>query len=256
MAKRNPERRMSLGGHLRELRSRLYWSALFIGLAAVGGWFLFEPVFHVLQQPFKDLASSNGIRATINFGSITSSFDVRMQVSLFLGIIIASPFWLYNLWAYISPALDRRTKRISRTFVAIASPLFLTGCYIAWVLIPTFVKSLLGFTPTDSSAIISANDYILFILRILIVFGLALVLPAVLVLLNYLGVMTAKSILKGWRIAVFLSALVSAIATPVSDPMSMLLLAIPLIALYLVAAGISVLMDRRKSKKPVAQDVA
>jgi sec-independent protein translocase protein TatC len=132
----------------------------------------------------------------------------------------------------------------------------LTGCYIAWVLIPTFVKSLLGFTPTDSSAIISANDYILFILRILLVFGIALVLPAVLVLLNYLGVMTAKSILKGWRIAVFLSALVSAIATPVSDPMSMLLLAIPLIALYFVAAGISVLMDRRKFKKPVAQDVA
>lgn len=254
MAKRNPERRMSLGGHLRELRSRLYWSALFVALASIGGWFLFEPVFKILQQPFRDLASSNGISATINFGSISAPFDLRMQVSIFLGLIMASPFWLYNLWAYIAPALDKRTRRISITFVSIASPLFLAGCYIAWELIPTFVKSLLSFTPTGSAAIINANDYILFTLRILIVFGIALVLPAVLVLLNYLGVITSKSILKGWRLAVFLSALVSAIATPVSDPMSMLLLAIPLIALYLVAAGIGAIMDRRKSKKIPATD--
>ncbi|MEN9993105.1 MAG: hypothetical protein RLY83_675 [Actinomycetota bacterium] len=256
MAKRNPERRMSLGGHLRELRSRLYWSALFIALASVGGWFLFEPVFEILQQPFKDLSSSKGISATLNFGTITSSFDVRMQVSIFIGVIFASPFWLYNFWAYISPALNRRTRRISITFVAIATPLFLTGCYIAWVLIPTFVKSLVGFTPTGAGSMVSASDYILFIFRLLLIFGLALVLPAVLVLLNYLNVMTSKSILKGWRLAVFLSALVSAIATPVSDPMSMLLLAIPLITLYFVAAGIAVLMDRRKAKKPVIQDVA
>lgn len=254
MAKRNPERRMSLGGHLRELRSRLYWSALFIAIASVGGWFLFEPVFHILQQPFKDLSSSNGITATLNFGSITSSFDVRMQVSIFIGLIFASPFWLYNFWAYISPALERRTRRISITFVAIASPLFLTGCYIAWILIPTFVKSLLGFTPTDASSMVSASDYILFIFRLLFIFGLALVLPAVLVLLNYLNVMSAKSILKGWRLAVFLSALIAAIATPVSDPMSMLLLAIPLVALYFVAAGIAALMDRRKSKNIAADD--
>lgn len=256
MAKRNPERRMSLGGHLRELRSRLYWSALFVALASIVGWFLFEPVFKILQQPFRDLANSNGISATINFGSISAPFDLRMQVSIFLGLIMASPFWLYNLWAYIAPALDKRTRRISITFVSIASPLFLAGCYIAWELIPTFVKSLLGFTPTGSAAIINANDYILFTLRILIVFGIALVLPAVLVLLNYLGVITSRSILKGWRLAVFLSALVSAIATPVSDPMSMLLLAIPLIALYLVAAGIGAIMDRRKSKKSPATDAS
>lgn len=254
MAKRNPERRMSLGGHLRELRSRLYWSALFVGLAAIGGWFLFEPVFEILQKPFRDLSNANGVSATINFGSITSSFDLRMQVSIFLGLIIASPFWLYNLWAYISPALDRRTKRISISFVSVASPLFITGCYIAWVLIPTFVKSLLSFTPAGSAAIISANDYILFTLRILIIFGIALVLPAILVLLNYLGVISSQSIFKGWRIAVFLSALVSAIATPVSDPMSMLLLAVPLIALYFVAAGIAAILDKRKNKK-ISDDV-
>jgi sec-independent protein translocase protein TatC len=252
MAKRNPERRMNLGGHLRELRNRLYWSALFIASAAVGGWFLFDPVFALLQQPFKDLSETADFTATINFSSVASPFDLRMQVSLFLGIIMASPFWLYNLWAYIAPALDRRTKRIALTFSLVSTPLFLSGCYLAWYLIPNFVKGLLSFTPEGSSNVINANDYILFALRVLLVFGIALVLPAILLLLNYLGILSAKSIIKGWRLAVFLSAVVAALATPVSDPMSMLLLIIPLIALYLVAAVIARFLDKRKAK---AQDL-
>lgn len=248
MAKRNPDRRMNLGGHLRELRIRLYWSALFILTAAVGGWFLFDPVFSILQAPFKELSATPGISAIINFGSVSAPFDLRLQVSLFLGFIMASPFWLYNLWAYVSPALDLKTRRVSIVFVAISTPLFLTGCYIAWVLIPSFVKSLLSFTPQGSAAIINANDYILFALRVLLVFGVALVLPALLLLLNYLGVLTAKSIIKGWRLAVFFAAVVAALATPVSDPMSMLLLAIPLILLYLLAALIAMLFDRKRNR--------
>jgi sec-independent protein translocase protein TatC len=121
---------------------------------------------------------------------------------------------------------------------------------MAWELIPSFVKALLSFTPEGSYNVINANEYILFTLRILLVFGIALVLPAILLLLNYLGVMSAKTIIKGWRLAVFLSAVVAALATPVSDPMSMLILALPLILLYLLAAFIAGIFDKRKSKKP------
>lgn len=247
MARRNPEKRMSLGSHLRELRNRLYWSFLFIGLGSVGGWFCFDPVFALLQQPFQELSSNPGFTASINFGSVAAPFDLRMQVSIFLGVIFASPVWLYNLWAYIAPALDKKTKRVTITFVSVATPLFLSGCYLAWTLIPHFVIGLLSFAPQDSAAIINANDYILFALRVLLVFGAALVLPAVLLLLNYLGVLTAASIIKGWRLAIFLSALISAMATPVSDPMSMLLLALPLIGLYLLAALVAKISDRRRS---------
>lgn len=247
MAKRNPERRMSLGGHLRELRNRLYWSALFIGVGSIAGWYLFNPVFTFLQQPFVELSKTPGITATINFGSVAAPFDLRMQVALFLGVIISCPFWLYNLWAYIAPALDKRTKRVTVVFVSIATPLFLSGCLIAWSLIPRFVIGLLSFTPTGSAAIINANDYILFALRVLLVFGLALTLPAILLLLNYVGVLSAQTILKGWRLAVFLSAVVAAMATPVSDPMSMLLLAVPLILLYFLAALIAKLIEKRRN---------
>lgn len=245
MAKRNPERRMSLGGHLRELRNRLYWSALFITFGSIVGWFGFDFVFNFLQEPFVELSKTPGITATINFGSVAAPFDLRLQVAVFLGIVLASPIWLYNLWAYISPALDKKSRRVTIGFVTTATPLFLAGCYLAWSMIPHFVKSLLSFTPVGSAAIINANDYILFALRVIVVFGIALVLPAVLLLLNYLKVVSSKTIIKGWRLAVFISFVISALATPVSDPMSMFLLVIPLIALYFLSALIAKLLDRR-----------
>jgi len=250
MARRkNPEATMSLRGHLGELRKRLFWSALFFAIATVAGWYLFDPVFEALQKPIVDLAASKGINATINFNSVVSAFDLRMQISMFIGLIISSPFWLWNLWGFITPGLKKNERRYSLGFILTAFPLFTAGCGLAWYSLPTFVKALLAFTPEGSANIISASDYILFSLRILLVFGLAFVLPVVLVLLNFVGVLTAKSIRKSWRIAIFLSAVLAAMATPTADPMSMFFLMIPLIALFYLAVGITALRDKTHARK-------
>lgn len=250
MARRkNPEATMSLRGHLGELRKRLFWSALFFALATVAGWYMFDPVFDALQKPILDLAQSKGINATINFNSVVSAFDLRMQISMFLGLIISSPFWLWNLWAFITPGLKKNERRYSLGFLLTAFPLFIAGCALAWYSLPTFVKALLAFTPEGSANIISASDYILFSLRILLVFGIAFVLPVVLVLLNFIGILSAKSIRKSWRVAVFLSALLAAMATPTADPMSMFLLMVPLIALFYLAVGVASLRDKFQARK-------
>jgi sec-independent protein translocase protein TatC len=102
--------------------------------------------------------------------------------------------------------------------------------------------------------VINAAEYVLFTVRVLLVFGLAFVLPAILVLLNSIGVITGKSILKGWRIAIFTISLIGALATPVSDPMSMFLLMIPLIALYYLSAGLALLNDKRKTLRSKTAD--
>lgn len=240
---------MSLRGHLTEFRKRLVWSALFFGAAAILGWYLFDPVFEALQKPVIELARARGINATINFNSVVSAFDLRMQISMFLGLIISSPFWLWNLWAFITPGLKQKERRYSLGFLLTAIPLFLGGCYFAWYALPTFVKSLLAFTPEGSANIISASDYILFSLRILLVFGLAFVLPAVLVLLNFAGVLSAQSISKSWRVAIFLSALLAAMATPTADPMSMFFLMVPTVSLFYLAVGITSLKTRLVAKK-------
>jgi sec-independent protein translocase protein TatC len=247
--RKDKERRMSLGSHLKELRVRLSWSAGFLVVGTVIGWYLFEPVFKLLQAPLLEVTKARGIEAVVNFGTVVSAFDLRIQVSIFLGVIITSPFWLYNLWAFVSPGLKTRERRFTLGFLFSSVPLFLAGAYIAWSSLPSFVIVLIGFTPEGSSNVINASDYILFAIRIVLVFGLAFVMPVLLVLMNFANLVSGKAILKGWRVAVLVIALVSALATPTADPMSMFLLMGPLAALYFIAVGIAVLNDKRRARR-------
>jgi sec-independent protein translocase protein TatC len=246
---------MSLSGHLKELRNRLFWSALFIIGGSVAGWFMFDFVFNELQRPIVELASKPGSNVTINFPTVVSAFDVRLQVSIFLGILMSAPVWLYNLWAFITPGLKKREKRYTIGFVIASVPLFIGGTALAWSSLPTFVVVLVGFTPDGAANVINASEYILFTIRILLVFGLAFVLPVALVMLNFAGVITAENIIKSWRMAVFISAVVGAIATPVAEPMAMFLLMVPLLILYFLAAGVAFLHDKRVAKKLAALEL-
>jgi sec-independent protein translocase protein TatC len=246
--KRNPDGKMNLGGHLKELRNRLFLSAIFIFAGTIAGWLLFEPVFQVLQKPVVDLANVEGVNATLNIGTVAGAFDLQLQVSIFLGVMMSSPVWLYNLWAFVTPGLKKRERKFTLGFVFTAFPLFITGCWLAWVSLPAFVTTLIGFTPDGTANVINANEYILFTIRILLVFGLAFVLPVVLVMLNFANLITAKNIIKSWRLAVFVIAVIAALATPTADPMSMFLVMIPLVALYFIAAAITYLNDKRRER--------
>ena len=252
--KQNPEGKMSLSGHLKELRNRLFWSAIFLLAGSIAGWFMFDAVFAELQRPIVALAEQPGSNATINFPTVVSAFDVRLQVSIFLGVMMSSPVWLFNIWSFITPGLKKKERKYTIWFVVVAVPLFLAGTALAWSSLPTFVQVLVGFTPEGSANVINASEYILFTIRILLVFGIAFVLPVVLVLLNFAGVITAQNILKSWRIAIFVSAVVGAIATPVAEPMAMFLLMVPLLILYFVAAGVATLHDKRLARKSESID--
>jgi len=246
---------MSLSGHLKELRNRLFWSAIFLLAGSIAGWFMFDTVFAELQRPIVELSNQPGSNATINFPTVVSAFDVRLQVSIFLGVILSSPVWLFNIWSFITPGLKKKERKYTIWFVVVAVPLFLAGTALAWSSLPTFVQVLVGFTPEGSANVINASEYILFTIRILLVFGIAFVLPVVLVLLNFAGIITAQNILKSWRMAIFVSAVVGAIATPVAEPMAMFLLMVPLLILYFVAAGVATLHDKRLAQKSARVDL-
>jgi sec-independent protein translocase protein TatC len=249
LRRKNKERRMTLGSHLRELRKRLSWSAGFILVGTVAGWFFFDPVFKILQRPLIEITQERGIDAVINFGTVVSAFDLRLQLSIFLGILVTAPIWLFNIWAFIAPGLKAKERKYSLAFIFASTPLFLIGTTLAWISLPGFVIALVGFTPEGSSNVISAAEYVLFSIRILLIFGLAFVMPVALVLLNGVGVVTGRGILKSWRIAFLVICVVSALATPVADLFSMFLLVIPLTALYFSAVGIALLNDKRKNLK-------
>jgi len=214
----------------------------------VAGWFLFDPVFAILQAPIIAVAKARGGDTSINFPTVGGAFDLRIQVSIFLGVLVSSPFWIYNLWRFITPALKKKERRYTVGFLLSAVPLFGAGCYIAWISLPTFVTTLLGLTPAGSANVISATEYVLFTLRILLVFGIAFLIPVILVLLNFIGIISSSNIFRSWRMAVFLAAVISALATPTADPTSMFLLMFPLLALYFLAGSIARLRERLLSR--------
>jgi sec-independent protein translocase protein TatC len=239
---------MSLGEHLKEFRKRLYFAAIGIVVGGVGGWLTADFILDALRRPIYAVAESQGRVATLNYDGVTSAFDLKLQIALTVGIVVSSPVWLYQIWAFFVPAMTRREVKYVLGFFLSAIPLFLAGCYAGWLVFPRIVMLLTSFAPTDDSSIITAKSYFDFVLKLVIVLGVAFVLPVFLVLLNFAGVLSAKSILKSWRVAVLLIALFTAIATPTADVLSMLLLAAPMVVLYFVAVGVALIHDRRKER--------
>lgn len=231
------DRRMSLGQHLIELRKRLFRSAIGVVLGAIAGWFVYPWVWEGLRAPIEVIAESS--KAVLVYPGVTSAFDVHMQIAIYAGILISSPIWLYQIFAFLVPGLTGKEKRYTFGFVFTAIPLFLAGCVAGWFVVPHIVILLNTFVPEQDAAFIDAKDYLGFVLKLILAVGVAFVLPVFLVLLNFVGVISGRAILKGWRIAILLITLFTAIATPAADPFSMFLLAIPMIVLYFIAVGIA-----------------
>lgn len=252
---KNREGRMTLGDHLLELRKRLYIAAASILVGMVGGWFIADFLLNVLRGPIYTIAEAQNRVATLNYDGISSAFDLKLQIALTIGIVASSPIWLYQIWAFFMPGLTRREMKYTLGFLLSAIPLFLLGCWAGFTVFPNIVALMTSFAPSQDSAIITAKTYFDFVLKLVLVVGVAFVLPVFLVLLNFAGVLSAKKILKSWRVAILLIVLFTAIATPAADVLSMFMLAIPMIVLYFTAAGLAWLHDRRKAKKTKLAEV-
>lgn len=240
---------MPLGQHLLEFRRRLFISATAVLVGAVGGFFTADWVWAQLREPLKAVALEQGRTADVSYTYVTEAFDTRLQIAIIVALIIASPVWLYQIWAFFMPALHRNEKRLALGFILTAVPLFLAGCLVGWVVLPNMVTLLVGFAAEDAPSLLRAKTYLDFTAKLLIAVGIAFVLPVFLVLLNVAGVITAQQILKGWRVAVVLIATFAALATPAADIISMFILMGAMVLLYFLAAGIAWLNDRRAARR-------
>lgn len=250
------DQRMSLGEHLVELRKRLTVAAIAIVVGAVAAWFFTDTVIALLRQPIEQFAEDSGHTANLNWETVTQAFDLKIQISIAIALVVASPVWLYQIWAFIVPGLLRKEKQYAIGFLATAVPLFLAGVAAGWFVMPHIVQLMLGFAPAETISNLGAKYYFDFITKLLLATGVAFVLPVFLVLLNFIGILSAKGILKGWRIAILTICLFTAIATPAADLFSMFLLAIPMVVLYFVAVGIAFLHDRRAARRAAEFDEA
>jgi sec-independent protein translocase protein TatC len=243
------EGRMSLRGHLVELRRRLLIAAVALVVGMVLAFIFTDAVIALITQPIRAVAEVRGDDfAVLNFDSVTSGFDLRMRIAFAMGILVSAPVWLWQVWAFVMPGLTHREVRYTIGFVAAAIPLFFLGCATGLVIMPHIVELMATFVPEQGAQFYTVSYYYDFVFKLLVVIGVAYVLPVFLVALNLAGVASGRDILRGWRIAVLAATLFAAVATPAADILSMLLLGGVLSALYFAAVGVSLVVDRRRAK--------
>ncbi|MFI8964292.1 twin-arginine translocase subunit TatC [Streptomyces sp. NPDC053493] len=243
---------MPLVEHLRELRNRLAKGLLAIAAVTVVALVYSEELMQFLTKSVptcsEHVASNGGNCAIVAFNTLMAPFSTTIQLSLTAGLVVASPVWLYQLWAFVAPGLHKHEKKYTYAFVGAAVPLFAAGAYLAYLILPVSVKVLISLTPEGSANILSLADVLDFTLRMVLVFGLAFELPLVLVMLNLTGVLSGRRMARWWRGVIMGVFVFGAVITPTTDPVGMLALAGPITVLYLAAVGFSLLNDKRRRR--------
>jgi sec-independent protein translocase protein TatC len=249
-----PDGTMTLFEHLRELRYRLVVAVLAIVAGMIVAWFFRYQLLDILQRPYfeaiADLKAKHPDADTslVNI-NLTSPLTLSLKVSALAGVIITAPIWLYQLWAFIVPGLLAKEKKWALIFIGIATPVFIGGVVVGYVVLPKAITVLLSFTQSGVTNLQDINAYLSFLLRLMLVFGIAFLIPLIVLLLNLVGVVKAKTLSKYRTLVIFGTFVFGAVATPSTDPFSMLALAAPMTLLFLAAEVIAHIHDRRKARE-------
>ena len=220
--------------HLQELRRRVGIALIAVIAGAIITFAWCDHLIALLRTPL------NG--TPLYFVGVGDAFGIRMQLSLIGGVTLAMPVWLWQAWAFIRPGLTDRERRAARPWIPLALLLFIVGVGVAWVVLPFAVSFLLSFATADLTPLIAADRYFGFVGSLMLVFGLATEYPILLVFLSRVGVITSIKLRRWRRNALVLAVVVGAFATPGTDLVSPIVLAVVLYVLYelsiwLVRAG-------------------
>jgi sec-independent protein translocase protein TatC len=252
-ARANPDGRMPLLEHIRELRNRVFKAILAMCAGAIGGWFLYPYVWNFIERPYCKLRIPNAVTqgkgCQLYVNGLFDAFFLHLQLAIVIGIILSSPLWMYQLWAFIAPGLYRRERRWAYYFAGSAFPLFAIGGTIAYFAMTKGLRFLIGQVPHHVVPLITISTYLSYAELMLVIFGIAFELPLAVVLLNLTGILTHQRFRKWRRMIIFVIFAFAAVMTPSPDPISMLLLAVPCVLLVEAAEVFAYLHDRRKARR-------
>ncbi len=257
--RRNPDGRMAVMDHLRELRRRLILVVVIIAAGAIVGWVLYEPIIAFLKHPYCSVPakyryhSGDSNSCELIYIGVLDGFTVRLKVAFISGAVLTGPFWLYQIWAFITPGLRRNERKYTVVFIIASSLLFVSGMALAYVVLAKGLNILLQTAGGGVQAFLTVDAYLSFVTLMLVIFGAAFELPLLIVMANLAGVLPAKLLVKSQRLGVFLIFLFAAVATPSTDPFTMCAMAFPMVLLFEAAVLFSVVHDRRKKRRIAAE---
>jgi sec-independent protein translocase protein TatC len=246
-----PDGRMALADHFRELRARLIRSALLLVIAFFVAIFFYDQLLHLVQNPYsqaQETLQKHGYRSEIVVRDATGGLLLQMKLCGVVALIASSPYWLYQIWAFVVPGLHPKEKKYTRMFAAVAGPLFLGGVALGYYILPKGLAVLISFVPKDTLNLVDFTTYFSFLMRMLLIFGIAMEIPLFVVLLNLAGIVTGKQLGRARPWIVIGTMVFAAVATPSTDPFSMLMLAIPMLILFALSEVIARTVDRVRGR--------
>lgn len=247
---------MVLSDHLREFRARLIRSFLVLVVAFFVALFFYEQLLDLIMGPYNDAREQleEKVKTEAYVKGATGPLMLQLKLSGVAALVVSSPYWLYQLWAFLLPGLHPRERTWSRIFAAIAGPLFLGGVLLGYYVLPRGLEVLIGFTPGGMSNLVEFEEYFSFFTRMLLVFGIAMEIPLFVVMLNLAGVLSGKALAR-YRPWIIVGTFVfAAVATPSTDPFAMSALALTMTALFLLSEAITRGVDRWRAKRPTGTD--
>ena len=254
-----PDGSMTLFEHLKELRYRLVVAALAIVVGTIVAFVFNRFLFDLLINPYTraiEIAKQTrpDLQADLVIQGATAPFTVSLKISLLAGLIISAPVWLYQIWAFIVPGLLAKEKKWTLIVIGAATPLFLAGVGLGYYVLPKGIAVLINFTPDAGIANLQdLGEFLSFMTRLMVVFGLAFEVPLFILMLNVAGVLPAKMITKYRSYIIFGLFVFAAVATPTPDAITMLLLATPMVVLVVLAEILAHAFDRSKVRRKKAE---
>lgn len=243
---------MSLAQHLAELRMRLIRSILAIALGAAGVLAFYDPVLRFLTRPYRNLCAE---RADFNCdGSLFAlgpldGLSARMRIAGYGGLILALPVLLWQIWRFIVPALSTKEKKYTIPFIGSSIVLFLSGCALAYWTLSRALQFLISWSGTDVNQAFQITKYVSLVTLMVLAFGVGFLTPLLIVFLQLVGVLTPRTLIRQWRIAIVAIFFTAAIITPSGDPITLMALGLPLTLLYFVAILVGFLATRRRARE-------
>ena len=242
---------MSLGDHLAELRMRLIRSIIAVALGAARILAFYDPVLRFLTRPYRDLC---GNRPDFNCdGSLFAlgpldGLTARMKIAGYGGLVIALPIVLWQIWRFVVPALSKKEKKYTVPFIGSSVILFVGGCALAYWTLSRALEFLISWSGTEVNQAFQITKYVSLVILMVLAFGVGFLTPLLIVFLQLVGVLTPRTLLKQWRIAIVSIFFLAAVITPSGDPITLLALGLPLTVLYFVAILVGFLATRKRAR--------